>query len=93
MNKFTDEEIKQAKAMKAKEFYTDLKSLFNRYEAYQDHILGVKTLEVMIRCIEGAIKSDDAPLKKNHIMALKRIDKNSLEEFNKIKVMMLIVKK
>jgi hypothetical protein len=93
MQKYTAKEIKEAKAMKAKELYKDLKLLFSRYEAYQDDILGLKTLAVMIRLIEGAVKPEDYPLKSKYILTLKEIDQFSKGKSKEIDIMMVIVKK
>ena len=92
MQQFTPEEIRFVKAMKAKAFYNDLKSLFNKYEAYQDDFGGIKTIKTVIKLIEGSVQKNDSPIRRQCRLGLKVIDKTSLNEFNKIRVMSLIVK-
>lgn len=93
MDKYTQEEIRYVKAMKGKEFSHDLSRLFKKYEVYQDDIIGLKTIKILIQLIRGTVQQNDSPIKKQCRIGIKTIDQISLNEFNKIRVMSLIVKK
>jgi hypothetical protein len=93
MDKYTPEEILYVKAMKGKEFFNDLSRLFNKYEVYQDDILGLKTIKIMIQLIKGSVQQKDSPIKKQCRLGIKTIDQISLNEFKKIQVMSVIVNK